>query len=202
MRLQVGYWSSRRRCNNNNSSSSSSMPPTPNSNTKRSKISSVLCNLRWVVGGPGAGVSAGLGGAPMNTGGPSTGIGGMSGGLGQLGIAGGSNGLGVGEFSNGGGLGLGDLPVTGASFGVLGAGMGLDGSGGLGAGGGGGVGMGGMFSGPTGDVTIGYVPIVHARSCIAAVTTRHAAHLHELPHVITLIFPTIFALCCGPRSQF
>lgn len=66
----------------------------------------------------------------------------MSGGLGQLGIAGGSNGLGVGEFCNSGGLGLGDLPVTGAGFGVLGAGMGLDGSGGLGVGGGGGAGMG------------------------------------------------------------
>ena len=51
LRLQVSYWSSRRRCRNYNNDSSS-RPPTPNSNTKRSKISSVRCNLRWVVAGP------------------------------------------------------------------------------------------------------------------------------------------------------
>lgn len=104
-------------------------------------------------GGLGAGVSAGLGGALMNTGGPSSGLGGMSGGLGQLGVAGGSNGLGVGGFRNGSGLGLG-LPVTGATFGGLSTGTGLDGGGGPGAGGEGGVGMGGMPPGATGGVTM------------------------------------------------
>ena len=83
---------------------------------------------------------------------------GMNGNMGPAGIAPASNGLPVGGFrNNGGGLGMGvAVPVSGASFGGMGSGTGLDGAGTpVGAGEGAGVGMAGMVHGAGGGVTLG-----------------------------------------------
>jgi len=162
MRLQVGYWSSRRQCNNysndnssnSNSKGNSSRPPTPNSNTKRSKISSVLCNSRWVAEGSepaSARVSAARSRTQVVRALDSAAC--LAAAWDSWGSREGATASAEGRFRNGGALGLG-MPVTGAGFGGLGAGTGLDGGGASGAGGEGGVGMGGMSSGPTGGVTM------------------------------------------------
>jgi hypothetical protein len=123
---------------------------------------------RALSGGLGAGVGGGLGGGLMNTSGANSALGlpaaglnplGMGGNMGSAGIVAASNGLPIG-FRNGGGLGMGvPLPVSGAGFGGLSSGTGLDGGGtpvGGGEGpGGAGVGMAGMPHGAPGGVTLG-----------------------------------------------
>jgi len=121
---------------------------------------------RALSGGLGAGVGGGLGGGLMNTNGAISALGlsdalnplGMGG---TMGIGGANNGLEVGGFrnGNGGGLGMGvGMPVSGAGFGGLSAGTGLDGAdvpdGTAATGGLGGVGMGGMPHGAAGGVTL------------------------------------------------